>query len=259
MFRNTANDLGYAALDFLLRLGQIALVAIVYFAIAYLVIKVVINRVKDSPALAKYGKDGSMIAFRLISIVVYLIAIVGVLSFAGVNTTGILTLVSAFTVAIGLALQDVMRNLISGIFMLAEKPFRVGDRVMVRDRAGTVQGIDIRTTMLRTDEGSLLMVPNSLMFTEILQNNTRYNMRVIKYTITTALSPEQLMHKLEEIAGSMESVRPPLAPPMLVQHTEGSTEWEVGFSVSARQMTHDHEIDEALVAALPEATIARVV
>lgn len=258
MFSNAASDLGSAALDFLLRLGQIALVALVYFAFAYLVIRVVIKRVKDSPILTRYGKDGSMIAFRLISVFVYLIAIVGVLSYAGVNTNGILTLASAFTVAIGLALQDVMRNLISGVFMLAEKPFSVGDRVMVRDRTGTVQGIDIRTTMLRTDDGALLLVPNSLMFTEILQNSSRYNMRVIRYKITTPLPPERLMEILEGIAENLQSVRPPLGPPILVQHAEEGSEWEISFSVSARQMTHDHEIGEAIVAALPEATIVRV-
>lgn len=259
MFKNAANDLGIAALDFLIRIGQIALIAAVYFAFAYFVIRVVVNRFKDSPMLARFGKDGSMIAFRLISIAVYLVAIVGVLSYMGVNTNGILTLISAFTVAIGLALQDVMRNLISGLFMLAEKPFTIGDRVMVRDRAGTVQGIDIRTTMLRTDDGALLMVPNQLMFTEILQNNTRYNMRVIRYRITTPLPPEKLMGILEEITKSIESVRPPLNPPVLMQHAEEASEWEVSFSVSAKQMMHDHEIGEAIIAALPNATIVRVV
>ena len=257
MIRNTANELANAALDFLIRLGQIAVVAVLYFALAYIVIRVVISRFKDSPILAKYGQNGSMIAFRLISITVYLIAAVGVLSYMGVNTSGILTLASAFTVAIGLALQDVMRNLISGLFMLAEKPFTVGDRVTVRNQSGTVQGIDVRTTMLRTDDGALLMVPNQVMFTDILQNNSRYNMRVIRYKVTTTLPPEKLMEILEEITSEIESVRPPLKPPVLIQHADDQSEWEVSFAVNAKQMTHEHEISEAMVKALPDATIAR--
>lgn len=258
MFNDTAIELRDAALDFLIRLGEIAVVAVIYFGFAYLIIRVVVKRLKESPILSRYGKEGSMIAFRIISIAVYLVAIVGVLSFMGVNTNGILTLMSAFTVAIGLALQDVMRNLISGLFMLAERPFSVGDRVTVRANVGTVQGIDIRTTMLRTDEGSLLMVPNQVMFTEILQNNSRYNMRMIRYHITTNKPPEELMRILEEMAESIESVRPPLDAPILIQHEEENSQWEVSFAVNARQMRNEYEIGEAIIRVIPDATIARV-
>lgn len=257
MFNKAAIDLRDAALDFLTRVGEIAVVAAIYFGVAYLIIRLVVKRLKESPILSRYGKEGSMIAFRIISIAVYLIAIIGVLSFIGVNTNGILTLMSAFTVAIGLALQDVMRNLISGLFMLAERPFSVGDRVTVRAQVGTVQGIDIRTTMLRTDEGSLLMVPNQVMFTEILQNNSRYNMRLIRYHITTKLPPDELMTILEELAEGIESVRPPLEAPLLIQHEEESTQWEVSFAVNARQMTSEYEIGDAIIKALPDAMIAR--
>ena len=129
---------------------------------------------------------------------------------------------------------------------------------MIRTHVGTVQGIDIRTTMLRTDDGALLLVPNQLMFTEVLQNKTRFNMRVVRYRITSSLTAEKLMSTLEDIVADIESVRPPLDPPMLVQHAESNSEWEVSFSVSAIQMEHDHEIGQAIVAALPEATIVRV-
>lgn len=258
MFSDAAKNLGDRALDFLIRFGEVALVALLYFAAAYVAVWVINNRLKDNRFLARFGKDGSMIAFRLISFAVYMVAVVAVLSYMGVSSTGLLTLASAFTVAIGLSLQDVMRNLISGLFMLAERPFSIGDRVTVRDQVGTVQGIDIRTTLLRTDDGALLMVPNQLMFTEILQNNTRFNMRVIRYRITSPLAAEELMSRLETMAENIESVRPPLDPPMLVQHAESNSEWEVSFSVSARQMTHDHEIGEAIVIALPDATIVRV-
>lgn len=258
MFQNSLEDLGDAALNFVQRLGEIAVVSLIYFGIAYILIRVILRRVKHSTLLSRYGKNGSMIAFRLISITVYLIAAVGVLSYAGVNTNGILTLMSAFTVAIGLALQDVMRNLIAGLFMLAERPFSVGDRVIIRSRLGTVQGIDIRTTMLRTDEGELLMVPNQIMFSDILQNNTRYNMRLLKYRITSDLPQDELMSAVTEAIRSVPSVRPPLPTPMLIQHDEGKTEWELHFAVSARKMANDYEVGEALIKALPTSLITRV-
>ena len=129
---------------------------------------------------------------------------------------------------------------------------------MVRDRIGTVQGIDIRTTMLRTEDGALLLVPNQLMFTEILQNKSRYNMRLIRYRIRTDIEIHDLLEKLNTIAESIESVRPPVEAPYLVMHEESHSEWQVGFAVNTRQMQHEHEIGEAIVAALPNAIITRV-
>lgn len=255
---NALQGVGNEALDILIQLGRVALVTVIYFAIAYVLIRVVIGRLQDARFLANYGKNGSMIAFRLISIAVYLIAGVGVLSYIGVDTTGILTLASAFTVAVGLALQDVMRNLISGLFMLAERPFSVGDRVMIRGKFGTVQGIDIRTTMLRTDDGALLMVPNQLMFTEILQNQSRYNMRNIIYTVKTDMPVQELTDILNNVGEQVEGVRLPIESLDLLNHMEQLSEWYVSFSVNSKQMLNDHEIGEALVKALPNATITRV-
>lgn len=258
MFEDAARKFGERALDFVIYIGEIAVVAALYLAAAWIVVWVLNNRLRESRLMARFGKQGSLIAYRIVSIAAYALAVIGVLSFMGVSSTGLLTLASAFTVAIGLALQDVMRNLISGLFMLAERPFAIGDRVMIRTHVGTVQGIDIRTTMLRTDDGALLMVPNQLMFTEVLQNHTRFNMRVVRYRITSPLPATELMSTLEKVVEGIESVRPPLEPPILVQHAESNSEWEVRFSVNAKQMINEHEIGEAIVAALPDATIVRV-
>ena len=102
------------------------------------------------------------------------------------------------------------------------------------------------------------MVPNQVMFTEILQNDSRYNMRMVRYHITTLLPPEQLMEKLERMAEDIESVRPPLSAPILIQHEEDHSQWEVSFAVNAKQMQNEYEIGEAIVRVIPDATIARV-
>lgn len=258
MIGNTAHHLGTALFAFLMRVGEISLIMLVYFTVAWLIIKLVIRRIQHAPILSRYGKNGSLIAFRLISVGIYLIAAVGVLSYMNVNTNGILTLLSAITVAIGLALQDVARNLISGLFMVAEKPFAVGDRVRVRDREGVVQGIDIRTTMLRTDDGALLMVPNQLMFTEILQNNSRFNVKVLRYRISTNQGFDEVSAIVAQISADVPAIRPPVAIPVLIQHDTTTYQWEVTFATNSKRMMHDNEIDNALVLALPDATIARV-
>lgn len=259
MVQNTTLDLLSSTGYFLLDLGRVILITLVYLLIAHFASRFLISLARKSTFLARYGQNGEMIAFRMISILAYGIAAIALLNKLGFHTTGILTLLSAFTVAIGLALQDVMRNFISGLFMLAEKPFAVGDRVSVRNHEGTVQGIDIRTTMLRTDDGSLLMVPNSMMFTEILRNESRYNMRTVRYNITTKQSAAEVEVNVAAIIDQIEGLRTSHQRPLLMHHDGSATKWQVSFVVNQKQLAKDLDIANALMDALPEATIERVV
>lgn len=254
-FENAARSAGRLLLD----VGSFLLTAAAYILIAYAASRLTISLVRNSRFLHKYGRNGEMIVFRMITIGAYGIAAVALLSRMGANTTGILTLLSAFTVAIGLSLQDVLKNFFSGLFMLAERPFIVGDRVTVRSQEGTVQGIDIRTTLMRTDDGSLLMVPNSVMFTEILRNESRYNMRTVRYTVSSRRPAEEVQATLEEVANGIEGLRRSPEPPKLLRYGEEVTTWEVSFSVNRKQLAKEVDIASALLAALPDATIERVV
>lgn len=245
--------------NLLLDVGRFMLVAIAFFVIAHFGSKLINNVLGSSRFLNRFGRDGEMIIKRIISIVAYGIAFFAVLTRFGFNTTGILTLLSAFTVAIGLAFQDVARNFISGVFMLAERPFRVGDRVTVRNQEGTVQGIDIRTTMLRTDDGSLLMVPNSLMFTEILRNDSRYNLRTISYYITTKTPIDEIETRLSAIVEGIEGLRPGHEQPVLMEYLEESMKWRVAFAINQKQRATELEISRALLREFPDASIERVV
>lgn len=242
----------------LLDIGRFVLIAIFFFAIAHVGSKLFNAFLGSNRLLNRFGQNGEMIIKRLVSIVAYGIALIALLTRFGANTTGILALLSAFTVAIGLAFQDVAKNFISGVFMLAERPFTVGDRVRIRDQDGTVQGIDIRTTMLRTDDGSLLMVPNSMMFTEILRNESRYNMRTIQYTITTKLSVEELEIKVASITESVEGLRPTADQPVLIEYLDEAMKWRIGFAVNQKQKAPEIEISRALLKEFPDASISRV-
>src|ERR1035437_5672950 len=71
----------------------------------------------------------------------------------GVDVRWVLTFGGVFSLAIGLAFQDLLRNILAGIFILLEKPFRIGDHVAIGDCEGVVQTIALQTTALRTGDG----------------------------------------------------------------------------------------------------------
>ncbi len=117
---------------------------------------------------------------NLITATTYAVALVSALVAAGVNVAVIVTAAGVGTVAIGLAFQDLLRNVLAGIWLLIEQPFRLGDTITVLDQTGSVQNITLRTTTLRTGVGELAILPNLTVFTGIVINTTHYDTRRLR-------------------------------------------------------------------------------
>lgn len=88
----------------------------------------------------------------------------------GIQLSGLLTFLGALSLAATFALQDVLKNLVAGLYLLWEQPFVIGDSIQVKDVAGSVEDVQIRTTLLRAENGQLIVVPNAVLFTEIVVN-----------------------------------------------------------------------------------------
>jgi small conductance mechanosensitive channel len=101
--------------------------------------------------------------------------------------------------AVSLAFQDILKNFIAGMFLLVERPFRIGDEITVDNHTGLVENIQMRTTTLRTTEGEQVVVPNSLVYTGTIINRTHYPTRL--FTLTAKV-PESLA-----VDGLVERVR----------------------------------------------------
>src|SRR6202051_5276970 len=102
---------------------------------------------------------------NLITVTTYVVAVISALVVYGVNVAVILTAAGVGTVAIGLAFQDLLRNVLAGIWLVLEQPFRLGDTITVMDQSGAVQNITLRTTTLPTGVGELAILPTLPVFT----------------------------------------------------------------------------------------------
>jgi len=114
---------------------------------------------------------------NVLTIATWVFSCLGALVAAGVNISVLLTFGGLFSLAIGLAFQDVLRNLLAGMFLLVEKPFRLGDFIRSGDEAGVVQNIQLRTTTLRTPEGKLAVLPNLNVFGGTIVNQSSFKTR----------------------------------------------------------------------------------
>ncbi len=80
------------------------------------------------------------------------------------------TIAAAATLAIGFALQDVIKNFVAGVFIYTDKPFRIGDWIEWGDNSGVVEDISFRVTRVRTFDNELLTVPNAVLTGGVVKN-----------------------------------------------------------------------------------------
>ncbi len=130
--------------------------------------------------LSTSGLDRAL-QYTIAQIVGYLILIIAaalVFQNAGIDLSALAVFAGAVGVGIGLGLQDITRNFISGLVILLERPIRIGDRVEVDKVAGQVQRIRARSTTVVTNDNIAMIVPNSLFVTSTVTNWSHDDPRV---------------------------------------------------------------------------------
>jgi small-conductance mechanosensitive channel len=150
-----------------------AAVFVVAFAVIYLVGRTVLRPLTDR-ALDRRGFDvhAKRPLKRLVGIVVVFVAVAVAFGLAGLGNflTSLATVAAAATLAIGFAMQDVIKNFVAGIFIFTDKPFRIGDWIEWDDNSGIVEDISLRVTRVRTFDNELLTVPNSQLTDGVIKN-----------------------------------------------------------------------------------------
>ncbi|MFZ0129346.1 MAG: mechanosensitive ion channel family protein [Candidatus Dormiibacterota bacterium] len=184
------------------------LAAIAIFVILYLVGRLTRMLVLWAMRRGKADRQVRTLVRNLITVTTYVVAVISALVVYGVNVAVILTAAGLGTVAIGLAFQDLLRNVLAGIWLLLEQPFRLGDTITVMDQTGAVQNITLRTTTLRTGVGELAILPNLTVFTGIVINTTHYDTRrlTVGVRIPAAVDLEELMRRARAAIGEVPGI-----------------------------------------------------
>ena len=110
------------------------------------------------PFISHIDEKGTKVALlRLLIIIIgFLLAITAL----GISMTKLTVILGALSVGIGLGMQNIFNNFVSGIILIFEKPFKIGDFISLNDKKGRVQKIGIRSSTLLTDKGSEIIIPN---------------------------------------------------------------------------------------------------
>ena len=140
--------------------------------------------------------------------------------------------------AFSLAFQDILKNFLAGMFLLLERPFRLGDEITVDNHTGIVENIEVRTTTLRTSEGEQVLTPNSLVYTGTIINRTRYPTRLFTLTakVPTDVTSDGLVDRLREELKSRPDIAKDPPPQVVLQpNVDGGLTLEVRYWLDYRQ------------------------
>ena len=164
------------------------------FFIGSLVAGHVIRAVAERTPVIRRDAQVHTLLHNVISAAMYIIAVFGALVVGGLPITVLLTFGGLGSLALGLAFQDVLRNILAGIFLLVEQPFKIGDVITVGEYTGVVETIQLRTTALKTGDGRLAVVPNLNCFSSPVVNMSAYDLR--RFTVTVRVPRDRPLDEL---------------------------------------------------------------
>ncbi len=182
----------------------------------------------------------SLLASRLVYLAWLVSAVIVFLSIWLSNLTLVLGSFGVFALALGLAFQDILKNFLSGIFLLLERPFRIGDEITVDNRTGIVEDVQFRTTTMRTLDGEEVLVPNSIVFSQTIVNRTRYPARqfALNVKVPSDVRLDGLVQRVRErLASSADLAKDPPPHVGLQPSADGGVALEVRYWLDYRR--HD--------------------
>lgn len=180
----------------------------------------------------KWGPHQAVLVRKLLAYVVYIVAFIWILGIFGVSLGSVLTALGLFTVAVGFAAQTSVSNLISGIFLLFDRPFLIGDAVDIGGQVGIVLSIDLLSTKMRTFDNIYIRIPNEVVLKSVIKNLSRFDIRRINVEVGISYS-EDISKAKEVIMDFIKKSPLVLAEPEPIVMTSNLGDSSVNLKVMA--------------------------
>ncbi len=162
-----------------------AALGILSLIVAYFVAKFA-SRVLSFPVRQRVDETLGKFVGKLVFYVIMVATIVSVISSLGGNVTSFAAVLAAAGFAVGLAFQGTLSNFAAGILLLVFRPFKVGDSVVVAGTTGTVFEIDLFSTSIDTSDNRRIILPNSSIAGNTIENMTHHEHRRIEVSVGIA-------------------------------------------------------------------------
>ena len=222
--------------------------ALILLAIGILAIRIIGKILKKALEKSKLEKAAHVLITSLAQTALYILLGLMVASSLGIDVTSIVALASVLTLALSLALQNMVANIIGGFTILYTQPFHSGDYVEIAGQAGTVREINMTYTQLTTPDNKVISIPNSAVVAAQIVNYAAEATRRVDVAVTVGqdVMPQKVIDALV-LAGTVDNVLLDPAPMAVVSgYMDGAIQyslriwvktddyWDVFFLVNQR-------------------------
>jgi len=205
------------------------LTAVLILAIGLLATRLILKLLQKTLEKSKLEKAAYSLITSLTKVALYLLIGLSAASAIGIDVTGIVALASVLTLALSLALQNMVENIIGGFTILYTHPFHSGEYVEIAGQSGTVQEINMTYTMLTTPDNKLISIPNSAVVAAQIVNYSAMETRRVEVVVSASYTvpTQQVIDALIQ-AGTVDKV---LLDPVPAAVVTNYGESAIGYSL----------------------------
>lgn len=189
------------AVGLLMDYGPNVILAIVTLFIGLWVIKLLGKGFRRTMDRAKVDESLKKFLLSLVGILLKVLLVISVVSMLGVQMTSFIAMLAAAGLAVGLALQGSLANFAGGVLLLLFKPFKLGDFIEAQGFMGTVHGIQVFNTILKTPDNKTIFIPNGNLSNGSVTNFSTEGKRRVQWTFGIGYSDD--LKKAKDILNSL--------------------------------------------------------
>jgi small conductance mechanosensitive channel len=173
-------------------------IALAIFFIGRYVAKLLVSLARRMLARSKMDDMLANFVLSILTGVLLLVVIIAALNQLGVDTTSLVALIGAAGLAVGLSLQDSLKNFAAGVMLIVFRPFKAGDFVEAAGTQGVVETISIFSSTFRTPDNRSIIIPNGAIYSGVITNYSARETRRIDLRI--GISYDDDIRKAKEVA-----------------------------------------------------------
>lgn len=221
---------------------------VLILVIGVLVIRVIVRLITAALEKSHLEKAAHSLILSLARAAMYVLLFLIAASQMGIDVSSIVALASVLTLALSLALQNMVSNLIGGFVILYTHPFHSGDYVEIAGQGGTVKEISMTYTVLATPDNRIISIPNSAVAAAQVVNYSSADSRRVELTVTASYdAPTQKVLDALVLAGTVDNALLNPAPSAVIVSYDDSAiryslriwvkpgdYWDVYFQVNQR-------------------------
>ena len=188
--------------DFFKNAGLNILYGLIILIVGLIIVKLIKLVLKKILRKAKRDEAMSSFIVSLVNIILEVVVLITALVTMGINTASIIAVIGTCGVAIGLALKDSLGNIASGIMIIFNKPFKKDDFVEIAGEEGRITQINLFNTTLKTDDDTVIIVPNSEAVNNPIINyeGCRFRRVVVDIAVDKGCDPDEVRRIVSAVA-----------------------------------------------------------